>query len=115
MSGYKKFGYDLLPVTAGVLLALLISNAQQSWKQKQFTKQVMQTIVEEHNANIQQIDELLPKQRQTLDSLSFYAPPYPPPSAMVRHFLAFFRGCRMVRVSCTLHLSRVCLGETRKC
>ena len=73
MSGYKKFGYDLLPVTAGVLLALLISNAQQSWKQKQFTKQVMQTIVEEHNANIQQIDELLPKQRQTLDSLSFYA------------------------------------------
>lgn len=73
MSGFKKFGYDLLPVTAGVLLALLISNAQQSWKQKKFTSQVMQTIVEENKSNMARIDELLPKQLRTLDSLSHYA------------------------------------------
>lgn len=73
MSGFKKFGYDLLPVTAGVLLALLISNAQQSWKQRSFAHQVMQTIVEENKANIAQIDSLLQKQYRTLDSLSFYA------------------------------------------
>lgn len=72
MSGYKKFGYDLLPVTAGVLLALFISNTQQSWKQKKFTDQVMQTIVEENKANIAQIDSLLQKQYRTLDTLAYY-------------------------------------------
>ncbi|MEQ9305709.1 MAG: hypothetical protein RJQ14_17480, partial [Marinoscillum sp.] len=72
MSGFKKFGYDLLPVTAGVLLALFISNTQQSWKQQQFANQIIQNIIEENRTNIKNIEDLLPKQERTLDSLSYY-------------------------------------------
>lgn len=68
----KKFGYDLLPVTIGVLLALLINNFQGNLREKHFIHKVLRTIVLENEQNILEIGKSLKSQQLAIDTLSFY-------------------------------------------
>lgn len=67
-----KFGWDIVPVTFGVLLALLINQCQEDRKQARFLKETFTAICQECEANRREIDTVLHYQNALMDSLEEY-------------------------------------------
>ncbi|MFY0689014.1 MAG: hypothetical protein JXQ90_17720 [Cyclobacteriaceae bacterium] len=68
----KKFGYDMLPVLAGVLIALFINNFQESRRDRAFVDKIIENIISENQLNIEKIGEVKDKQKRTIDTLRYY-------------------------------------------
>ena len=71
----KKVLIDIVPVLVGILLALFISNWQQSRSEKAYIKNSIQAIINENQSNIEELTYSLERQRGFLDTLRKYNTP----------------------------------------
>lgn len=68
----KKVLIDIIPVLIGILLALFISNWQQSASERTYIENSIQAIILENESNIEELEYALGRQRQLLDTLNQY-------------------------------------------
>lgn len=71
----KKVFVDIVPVLVGILLALVISNWQQSRSERAYIKNSIRAIIEENKSNIDELTNSLSRQQQFLDTLRKYNTP----------------------------------------
>ncbi|GEM66360.1 hypothetical protein SF1_43420 [Sphingobacterium faecium NBRC 15299] len=64
---------EIIPVIAGILIALFIDNWNSERKDKAFIKQVFSTVASELKDTNEDILEKIPIQESLIDSLNFYA------------------------------------------
>ena len=67
-----QIGLDMIPVVAGILIALFINNLQQNYRDKKLLESTLQSLSEEFKENKENIDLLLPLQKRFLDTLQHY-------------------------------------------
>ena len=67
-----KIGLDMVPVIAGILVALFVSNVQQNILDRKLLASTLQSLSEEFSQNQKVIESLLPNQQRFLDTLRFY-------------------------------------------
>lgn len=68
-----QFIKEIIPVVAGILIALFIDNWNSERKDKAYIEQVFSTINSELNDSKEDIIAIMPKQKSLVDSLDFYA------------------------------------------
>ncbi len=68
----KKVLVDIVPVLVGILLALFISNWQQSKSEEDYINNSIQAIIKENQSNIAELSNSLNRQRGFLDTLRKY-------------------------------------------
>lgn len=68
-----NFIKEIIPVIAGILIALFIDNWNDTQKDKKYIKQVFSTISSELKETNEEIDAIIPQQKALIDSLDFYA------------------------------------------
>lgn len=68
-----QFVKEIIPVIAGILIALYIDNWNSERKDKAYLSQVFSTINNELNDTKEEISELLPQQKSLIDSLELHA------------------------------------------
>ncbi|MEP1097384.1 MAG: hypothetical protein ABJG78_19865 [Cyclobacteriaceae bacterium] len=69
----KKVVIDIVPVLIGILLALFISNWQQSASDQSYIENSIRAIIQENESNIRELVNSLHRQRGFLDTLNKYA------------------------------------------
>jgi hypothetical protein len=67
-----KIGLDMIPVIAGILVALFVSNVQQNILDRRLLATTLQSLSNEFSENEKVIEGLLPSQQRFLDTLRFY-------------------------------------------
>ena len=67
-----KIGLDMIPVIAGILIALFVNNVQQNVVDRRLLKSTLQSLSDEFSENEKVIEHLLPNQQRFLDTLRFY-------------------------------------------
>ncbi|CDN74591.1 hypothetical protein [Elizabethkingia anophelis] len=68
-----NFIKEIIPVIAGILIALFIDNWNDTQKDKKYIEQVFSTINNELKETNEEIDAIIPQQESLIDSLDFYA------------------------------------------
>lgn len=68
----KKLFLDFIPVFAGVVIALLLSNLKSRIDDNKFIKDILEKIELTANANINTLDNMLTRNKRITDSLLFY-------------------------------------------
>ncbi|MGJ1264442.1 hypothetical protein [Sphingobacterium spiritivorum] len=68
-----QFIKEIIPVIAGILIALFIDNWNSERKDKAYINQIFSTIQSELVESKEDIKAIIPKQRSLIDSLDFYA------------------------------------------
>lgn len=69
---FSKIGSDIIPVIAGILIALFINNFQQNYRDKKLLESTLQSLSNEFAENAAEINEELPRHRQWIDTLERY-------------------------------------------
>lgn len=69
----KKTLIDIVPVLVGILLALIISNWQQTVSEKKYIEESIQAIIQENQSNIDELDNSLRRQAIFIDTLRKYS------------------------------------------
>lgn len=64
---------EIIPVTVGILIALLINNWNEDRKDTNYIKQVYATMDSELKESKTEISESIPVQKTLIDSLEFYS------------------------------------------
>lgn len=67
-----KIGLDIIPVIAGILIALFINNLQQNYRDKKLLESTLRSLSEEFKKNTENIYAYLPRQTRFLDTLQYY-------------------------------------------
>jgi hypothetical protein len=67
------FVKEIIPIVTGILIALFINNWNEIRKDKIYLNKMLASIKSELHDTNARIDSVLPKQRQLIDSLNFYA------------------------------------------
>jgi len=68
----KQFIKDIIPIIAGMLIALFINNWNENRKDAKYIDQIFASITKEFKESNKNISETLPKQKMLLDTLNFY-------------------------------------------
>ena len=68
----KKTLIDIIPVLVGILLALFISNWQQSKSEQSYIRNSVQAIINENKSNIAELENSINRQTAFLDTLRKY-------------------------------------------
>lgn len=68
----RKIGLDMIPVIAGILIALFISNLQQNFLDHRLLRSTLQSLSDEFSKNKENIERLLPRQQSFLDTLILF-------------------------------------------
>jgi len=68
-----QFIKEIIPVVAGILIALFIDNWNSERKDKAYINQVFSTITNELKDSKDDIIAIIPKQKELVDSLDFYS------------------------------------------
>jgi len=68
----KKVLIDIIPVLTGILLALIISNWQQSRSERAYIINSIQAIINENESNIAELENSIGRQRGFVDTLRKY-------------------------------------------
>ena len=68
-----NFVKEIIPVIAGILIALFIDNWNDTQKDKKYIEQIFSTINSELKETNDEIDAIIPQQKALIDSLDFYA------------------------------------------
>jgi len=68
-----QFIKEIIPVIAGILIALFIDNWNSERKDKAYVNQIFSTINSELNESKEDIKDIIPKQQSLIDSLEFHA------------------------------------------
>jgi hypothetical protein len=68
----SKIGLDIIPVIAGILIALFINNFQQNILDRKLLASTLESLSAEFSENEKVIKGLLPRQQGFLDTLRFY-------------------------------------------
>ncbi|MDV2448641.1 hypothetical protein CMU93_14145 [Elizabethkingia anophelis] len=68
-----QFIKEIIPVIAGILIALFIDNWNSERKDKAYVNQIFSTINSELNESKEDIKDIIPKQKSLIDSLEFHA------------------------------------------
>ena len=69
----KNFIKEIIPVIAGILIALFINNWSETRKDKKYVEQVFATVNSELNETNEEIKDIIPLQQALTDSLELYA------------------------------------------
>ena len=69
----KNFIKEIIPVIAGILIALFINNLSETQKEKKYVEQVFSTVNSELKETNEEIKEIIPLQQALTDSLELYA------------------------------------------
>ncbi len=69
----KYFIKEIIPVTAGILIALSIGNWSENKKDTKYVNQILTSIQSDLNETKMSIDEKIPDQKSLIDSLDFYS------------------------------------------
>lgn len=69
----KHFIKEIIPVIAGILIALYINNWNENRKEKIYINQIFSSITKELKDTNQEIDRILPLQKSLIDSIDFYS------------------------------------------
>lgn len=67
-----KLSLDMIPVIAGILIALFINSLQENYSDKKLLESTLQSLEGEFSRNQSNIETLLPRQQTFLDSLQHY-------------------------------------------
>lgn len=67
-----KIGLDIIPVIAGILIALFINNLQQNYRDKKLLESTLQSLSNEFAENATEINENLPLHLRLIDTLQHY-------------------------------------------
>lgn len=67
-----KIGLEMIPVVAGILIALFISNLQQNRRDRRLLESTMESLTTEFSGNRKNIEASLPRQQLFLDTLRHY-------------------------------------------
>ena len=67
-----QVGREMIPVIAGILIALFINNWQQSYRDEKLLESTLQSLSEEFDKNAENIQSYLPRQSHFLDTLRLY-------------------------------------------
>ncbi|MEO0330104.1 MAG: hypothetical protein AAF223_00235, partial [Bacteroidota bacterium] len=67
-----RVGREMIPVIAGILIALFINNWQQSYRDEKLLESTLQSLSEEFDKNAENIQSYLPRQSHFLDTLRLY-------------------------------------------
>lgn len=67
-----QMGREMIPVIAGILIALFINNWQQSYRDEKLLESTLQSLSEEFDKNTENIQSYLPRQTHFLDTLRLY-------------------------------------------
>ncbi len=68
-----NFLKEIIPVIAGILIALFIDNWNETRKDKNYIEQVFSTINSELEGTNDEIKDIIPLQQKLIDSLEFYS------------------------------------------
>lgn len=68
----SKIGLDMIPVVAGILIALFINNVRQSVLDQRLLASTLESLNDEFSKNQTNIEYYLPRQQRFLDSLRFF-------------------------------------------
>lgn len=68
-----QFIKEIIPVIAGILIALFIDNWNSERKDKAYVNQIFSTINSELNESKEDIKDIIPKQKSLIGSLEFHA------------------------------------------
>ena len=68
----QKIGLDMIPVIAGILIALFINNLQQDVLDHRLLTSTLNSLSNEFSKNRENIETLIPRQQTFLDTLIFY-------------------------------------------
>lgn len=68
----SKIGLDVIPVIAGILIALFINNFQQNILDRKLLTSTLESLSAEFSENEKVIEGLLPRQQRFLDTLRVY-------------------------------------------
>jgi hypothetical protein len=68
----KKLLADMIPVVAGILIAIFINDVQQRFADERLLKSTLEALTAEFLKNRQNIERLLPKQQTFLDTIRHY-------------------------------------------
>ncbi len=69
----KNFIKEIIPVIAGILIALFINNWSENRKDKKYVEQVFSTVKSELNETNQEIKDIIHLQQALTDSIELYA------------------------------------------
>ncbi len=67
-----KIGLDIIPVIAGILIALFINNLQKDYRDEKLLESTLQSLSEEFKKNSENINAYLPRQTHFLDTIQHY-------------------------------------------
>ena len=67
-----RIGLDMIPVIAGILIALFINNVQQNYRDKKILESTLQSLSSEFAENAAEINEKLPLYQRWIDTLQQY-------------------------------------------
>lgn len=68
-----KIGLDMIPVTAGILLALFINSVQENYNDQRLLASTLKSLRDEFSKNKSNIERFLPRQQRFVDSLKFFS------------------------------------------
>jgi hypothetical protein len=68
----SRIGLDMIPVVAGILIALFINNLQQDYRDKKLLESTLQSLSNEFTDNAAEITENLPFHLRLIDTLQHY-------------------------------------------
>ena len=98
MKTFKKFVADMLPVMAGILIALMLNNVQEERRNAQFVEKSLSAMKNEHAENVAEIESALLFHKTFRDSL---ASQIEDPQKNVLSILSRSGGFRAATVSST--------------
>ena len=68
----SRIGLDMIPVIAGILIALFINNVQQNNRDRKLLESTLQSLANEFTENAAEINEKLPLYQRWIDTLQQY-------------------------------------------
>ncbi len=68
----KQFIKDIIPIIAGMLIALFINNWNENRKDAKYIDQIFTAMTKEFKESNKSISDILPKQKMLLDTLNLY-------------------------------------------
>ncbi len=67
-----QLGREMIPVIAGILIALFINNWQQNYRDRKLLGATLTSLSEEFDKNTENIESYMPRQTRFLDTLKYY-------------------------------------------